>query len=178
MRLATCGRDDAAEFQRLFITTFTASEGEAEGRLIGALVGDLINGTDSQDRHCFMATQDDRIVGGIVVSRLRFESGTDAFLMAPVAVLPDVQRRGIGQRLIRFGLEALARQGVELVLTYGDPRFYSQVGFQPTTTAVIPSPLPLQRPEGWLAQSLTGQALQPIQGPSCCVAALRKPELW
>jgi putative acetyltransferase len=36
----------------------------------------------------------------------------------------------------------------------------------------------LQRPEGWLAQSLTGKAIQPITGPSSCVEALNKPEYW
>jgi predicted N-acetyltransferase YhbS len=123
-------------------------------------------------------TDNDQILGGIVFSRLSFENGTDAFLLAPVAVRPDVQGRGIGQRLIRFGLEALAQEGVELVLTYGDPGFYTRVGFGPTTAAVIPPPLPLQHPEGWLAQSLTGQEIEPIQGPSCCVAALRQQHFW
>jgi putative acetyltransferase len=178
MKLAACDPSDAAEFQELFVTTFTASEGEAEGRLIGALVGDLINGTDSRDRRCFVATDNDQILGGIVFSRINFESGTDAFILAPVAVRPDAQGRGIGQRLIRFGLEALAQEGVELVITYGDPRFYAKVGFAPTTAAVIPPPLPLQHPEGWLAQSLTGQEVEPIQGPSSCVAALSNPHFW
>jgi len=178
MNLAACDPSDAAEFQQLFITTFTASEGEAEGKLIGALVGDLINGTDSRDRRCFAATDDNQILGGIVFSRLSFENGTDAFILAPVAVRPDVQGRGIGQRLIRFGLEALAQEGVELVITYGDPGFYAKVGFAPITPAVIPPPVPLQHPEGWLAQSLTGQEIQPIQGPSTCVAALHNPHFW
>jgi hypothetical protein len=43
---------------------------------------------------------------------------------------------------------------------------------------MIPAPLTLQHPEGWLAQSLTGKGIQPIAGKSACVQALNKAEYW
>lgn len=33
-------------------------------------------------------------------------------------------------------------------------------------------------PEGWLAQSLKGDGVQPIKGKSSCVEALNRPEYW
>jgi predicted N-acetyltransferase YhbS len=65
--------------------------------------------------------------------------------------------------LIQFGLETLSKDGVELAITYGDPNFYSKVGFQSVTEAVVPAPIPLQHPEGWLAQSLNGNEIKSIE---------------
>ena len=41
-----------------------------------------------------------------------------------------------------------------------------------------PTSVEFEYPEGWLAQSLKGGEIQPIQGKSSCVAALSKPEYW
>lgn len=178
MKLSPPTPEDQRDIQKLFISAFSHSEGPAEGELIGGLVRDLLDSTAQEDLHCFVAREEGRIVGGIVFSRLRFETGIQAFILAPVAVAPECQGRGIGQQLIAFGLDALRQFGVELVITYGDPAFYAKVGFQPVSQAVIPAPLPLQQPHGWLAQSLTGTAIQPIQGRCTCVAALNRPEYW
>jgi len=178
MRLAAYNPNDAAIIERLFINTFSDSEGQAEGEMIGRLVRNFMNSTNTSDFYCFVANDGDQIVGSIFFSRLTFERKIDAFILAPVAVKPDYQGKGIGQQLIRFGLDALSREGVELALTYGDPGFYSKVGFHVVTEAAIPAPLTLQHPEGWLAQALTGNEIQPIKGKSLCVEALNKPEYW
>ncbi|MCG5517084.1 MULTISPECIES: hypothetical protein [unclassified Ectothiorhodospira] len=41
-----------------------------------------------------------------------------------------------------------------MVLTYGDPNYYSRIGFKPITEALAPAPFTLKQPEGWLGQSL------------------------
>jgi len=178
MKLSAYKPNDAVEIERLFINTFSDSEGQSEGEMIGQLVRNFMSRTDKSDFYCFVATEADQIVGGIFFSRLTFEGGTNAFILAPVAVRTDFQGKGIGQQLIRFGLDALSKDGVELAVTYGDLGFYSKVGFQVVTEAVIPAPLTLQHPEGWLAQPLRGDEIQPIKGKSTCVEALNKPEYW
>ena len=65
-----------------------------------------------------------------------------------------------------------------LALTYGDPNFYSKVGFGVVSEQVVPAPLKLSYPEGWLAQSLVGDEIEPIAGKSYCVEAFNKPEIW
>lgn len=169
---------DADNVTRLFIATFSDSEGPAEGELIGGLTRDLFNTTGKNDLYCFVARDDDQIAGGIFFSRITFAHPITCFILAPVAIRTDLQGRGLGQRLIRFGLETLAKDGVQLVLTYGDPAFYSKVGFQAVTEAMIPPPVKLQHPEGWMAMSLTGKDIHPITGPSSCVRALNKPAYW
>lgn len=166
------------EINALFTKTFSDSEGEQEGQLIGQLVDDLIGTTKSEDLYVFVATDNEKVIGSILFTRLTFEADISIFLLAPVAVHTDYQGKGVGQALINFGLQAMKKEGVELAFTYGDPSFYSKVAFQPVTEAQFKAPLTLSYPHGWLAQSLNGQALVGIDGDSSCVPAFNKPELW
>jgi putative acetyltransferase len=178
MRYSAAQPNDADEIERLFIKTFSDSEGQTEGEMIGRLARDFMSGTPDSDLYCFVARENEQIVGSIFFSRITFECEIKAFILAPVAVQTDQQGKGIGQGLIQFGLDALSKDGVDLAITYGDPNFYSKVGFQSVTEAVVPAPIPLQHPEGWLAQSLKGDEIGPIKGKSSCAEALNKPDYW
>ncbi len=109
---------------------------------------------------------------------MTFESDVNAFLLGPVAIHTGYQRKGTGQKLINFGLHSLKKDGVELAFTYGDPNFYSKVGFALITEKIIKAPLELTYPEGWLGQSLLNNEIKPITGNSYCVEAINKPEYW
>lgn len=49
--------------------------------------------------------------------------------LAPMAVLPEMQRRGIGRALISAGLSSCRDQGVEAVVVLGHPNYYPHSGF-------------------------------------------------
>ena len=81
-----------------------------------------------------VAVLDDQIVGHIFFSPVSVESRDSAFAafgLAPMAVLPEYQRRGIGARLIREGLEACQRLGHALVFVVGHSEYYPRFGFKP-----------------------------------------------
>jgi predicted N-acetyltransferase YhbS len=163
----------------LFTATFTASEGAEEGALVGALTRRLIAETPTDDLRVFTAWEDDALLGGIFFTRLTYEGDPRrVFVLAPVAVATDRQGAGLGQRLIAHGLDALRQQGVDIVVTYGDPDFYGRVGFKAITESEVPAPFPLQHPEGWQVQSLDGAELAPLIGRSRCVEAFNDPLLW
>jgi len=178
MKFSTYNPNHADEIEQLFIKTFSDSESRKEGEVIGSLVRDFMDNTDAQDLYCFIATENEQIIGSIFFTRMTFESGINAFILSPVATHTDHQGKGVGQKLILFGLDALKENGVELAITYGDPNFYSKVGFGVVTEQVVPAPLKLEHPEGWLAQSLVGDEIEPIAGKSHCVEELNKPEIW
>jgi predicted N-acetyltransferase YhbS len=179
MQFATAPDGREAEIIDLFTSTFSASEGEDEGRLIGELARKLLYETAANDRFVFSAEHDGAIIGGIVFSRLVYDRDPrTVFVLGPVAVAPDQQRQGIGQRLLAHGLAALRNAGVDIAMTYGDPNYYARVGFMPIGEADAPAPFPLQHPEGWLAQSLTDRAVAPLKGPARCVEALNDPAFW
>lgn len=178
MKFRHSQKTDADKIRRLFVSTFSDSESEEEGIAVGNVAYQLVAETDESDVIGFVAEDSGEIVGCITFSRLRFKDETNAFILSPVAVHSDHQGKGIGQRLITFGIEHLKGKGVDLVMTYGDPSFYSKVGFIPVTIETIPAPLELSQPEGWLGQSLSNDTIKPISGVSSCVNALNKSELW
>jgi len=178
MKLSTYKKSDTEEIKQLFLRVFSDSEGQEEGSLIESLVLDLMTGTDAHDIFGFIATESDQILGSIFFTRLAFEDFDNAFILSPVAIHTNYQGRGVGQNLINFGIKYLKEKGVRLVFTYGDPGFYSKVGFICITETIAKAPLELSQPDGWLCQSLVGDDIKPIAGNSRCVEALNKPQYW
>lgn len=178
MEFAAFSTMDIVEITQLFIRTFTDSEGEVEGRSIGKLVENIMTNTDPADIYGYTASEDGRIVGGIFFTRIRFHVDTCAYILSPVAVHTDFQGKGVGQSLVNFGVEQLKRSKVSLIVTYGDPAFYSKLGFKQITEKTIEPPFKLSFPEGWLALNVSGEEVKPILGSLTCVPALNNPELW
>ena len=166
------------EITKLFTDTFTDSEGPAEGKLIGNLVSELQKTTKPEDILGFIAKDQEKFIGCVFFSRFTFEIQINAFILSPIAIDVKYQKQGIGQKLIRFGINYLKKNNVELLLTYGDPNFYSKVGFKNIPEAIIKSPLKLTCPEGWLAQSLVRESIVPIKGNTMCVPALNNQKYW
>lgn len=178
MKYAKYSESDRQEVEALFTRTFSDSEGEAEGRLIGHLVHDLMSGADTNDLHGFVAFEQEQIVGCIIFTKLSFGSTVKAFLLSPVAVDTAHQGSGIGQELINFGIRRLGELGVEVIFTYGDPNYYSRVGFEHVSQEVAKAPFGLAHPEGWLGQALGGGSLERPLGQACCVEAFNDPRYW
>lgn len=171
--------ENERDIEALFGATFTASEGAEEGRVIQAFVHHLFASTPSDDLIVWSAISDDVLVGCICFSRLIYENDLRAvFILSPVAVRPSVQNRGIGLALIARGLDDLRRRGVDLVMTYGDPKYYTKAGFRPVSVLAVQPPMPLSFPEGWLGQPLSAAGEPSLSGPSRCAEAMHKPHLW
>ena len=178
MNLLGYNSSQSQEVINLFTTVFTNSEGQEEGLLIGKLISELITTTDDQDLLGFVAIAQDKIIGCIFFSRLTFDNNANAYILSPVAVHTEHQGQGVGQQLITFGINHLKDINVDLVFTYGDPKYYSKVGFTHVSEEFVKAPLKLTYPEGWLAQSLAGNIVEPISGVSHCVDALNKQVYW
>lgn len=52
--------------------------------------------------------------------------------LAPMAVAPEHQRKGIGSALVRAGLEQCKQLGVGAVVVVGHPEYYLRFGFLPS----------------------------------------------
>jgi len=168
----------AYEVKKLFTDVFTDSEGQAEGELIGNLVFELQETTEPKDMFGYLVRDGKKLIGCIFFTRMEFENQINAFILSPVAVATRYQKQGIGQELIKFGINSLKKNNVELLFTYGDPNFYSKVGFKCISETIAKAPLKLTYPEGWLAQSLVSEIIEPISGHSTCVSALNSQQYW
>lgn len=83
-----------------------------------------------------VAEREDKIVGHILFYPVKIPSGKDSYTslaLAPLAVSPDYQRKGIGSRLIIEGLSVAKRLGYGSVIVVGHPEFYAMFGFQPAS---------------------------------------------
>ena len=143
------------EITQLFTNVFTNSEGADEGLLIGNLVEELQKTTKPEDFFCFVTIDSDEIIACVFFTRFTTKTAINSFILSPVAVATKHQKKGIGQNLIKYGIDYLKQNNVELLITYGDPNFYSRVGFKQISEETIKAPLKLTYPEGWLALSLS-----------------------
>jgi len=178
MKITQFNSSYSKEVIELFTKVFSASENEEEGHIIGNLVSNIIETTKPQDLIGFVANSSDGAVGCIFFSRFIVPSDKVAFILSPVAIATNKQGTGIGQELINHGLSYLKSINIDLAFTYGDPNYYSKVGFNPISESVINAPFKLSQPEGWLAQSLDGSTINSMQGSSKCVEAFNDPAYW
>lgn len=136
-----------------------AFDGDAEANL----VDELRNGGFIEVS--LVAEMNGQIVGHILFSRVTIDTtvGTvEAISLAPMAVLPDHQREGIGSKLVQEGLEACRAKGHKIVVVLGHPDFYPRFGF----SAELATPLenPFGGGEAWMAMELAVGALDGIEG--------------
>ncbi len=60
--------------------------------------------------------------------------------LAPLAVLPKLQRRGLGAGLIQAGLVACREQGAQVAVVLGHPSYYPRFGFSAERAQTISAP--------------------------------------
>jgi len=111
-----------------------------------------------------VAELDTRVVGHILFSRMSIETASDrvsAAALAPMAVLPEQQHRGIGGKLIQHGLDLLRGQGEQVVIVLGHPDYYPRFGFSTDKARSLASPFP---PGAFMALELRPGALDGVCG--------------
>lgn len=83
----------------------------------------------------FVAIVDDVIVGHILFTPATLDGSELVGMgLAPMAVDPGFQNRGIGTLLVRQGLEHLRASGCPFVIVLGHPGYYPRFGFELAST--------------------------------------------
>lgn len=111
----------------------TASERPEEARMVEAL---RRSGEMALE---FVAERDGEVIGHIAFARL--VRPQDWWALAFVSVSQDLQSRGIGSEIIRFGLDQCRQQKAKAVVVVGDPLFYKRFGFSKKAAAALTTPL-------------------------------------
>ena len=108
-----------------------------------------------------VAVQKNRVVGYILFSPVTVESDYSSFeaiSLAPMAVLPEYQHKGIGSQLVRVGLEECRRLGREIVVVLGHSDYYPRFGFIPAKPKGVDCEFEAPD-EAWMVLELRGGAL-------------------
>ena len=86
----------------------------------------------NKDPVALVAVSNNKIVGHIMFSLVTITPAPKAFRavgLAPLSVLPEFQRQGIGSMLTRKGLKKCAAAGFEMVVVLGSHYYYPRFGF-------------------------------------------------
>jgi putative acetyltransferase len=131
---------------------------DGEARLVDAL-------RDGQYvRISLVAVKGGQIVGHILFSDLPIitaDRTVPALALAPLAVMPKHQGRGLGTQLVRQGLDLCRDEGHSIVVVLGHPKFYRHFGFSSELAMPLNSPF---SGEAWMAIELADGALRGITG--------------
>lgn len=125
-------RGEEAEVERLLCAAFP---GDDEARLVRALRkgGDIAGES--------VVALDGALVGYLALSSFQRPKGW--LCLAPVAVHPDHQGRGIGRRMCGM-LSEWARIAGQHVVVLGDVAFYERAGFAAARAVRLTSPYPIE----------------------------------
>jgi putative acetyltransferase len=153
---------------------------DEENKVIMNLVQELHQETTSPSIKSLVAEVDNQVIGYVSYSPifLKSDSRISGYILAPLAVSPEHQKQGVGSNLINAGIEMLTKDGVGVLMVYGDPAYYGRFGFKEEIGCSFVPPYTLQFPFGWTGMMLNDTPVpeQPIQFE--CVSALSKPDLW
>lgn len=160
-----------------------AAFGIPEGAEIVGLIDALLRDATARPVLSLVATIDGVVVGHVLFTRVRLEpAGTDvaAALLAPLAVHPDHQSRGIGGQLVAAGLRHLADTGVGLVFVLGHPGYYPRFGFSAAGVRGLsaPYPIPEKNADAWMVLELRAGAIPNACSRVVCADALADPKYW
>lgn len=113
-----------------------------------------------------VAEQNAQVVGHILFSLVTIEADNTVVAgvgLAPMAVLPEWQHRGIGSRLVEAGLAQCRAAGHERAVVLGHPEFYPRFGFIPASRYGLRSEYDV-RDEVFMAMELCDGAMQGCAG--------------
>lgn len=136
----------------------------AFGRDDEALLADALR-DGGYVRISLVAEVDRLIVGHILFTDLPIVSETVTFpalALAPMAVLPEYQRQGIGSKLLRHGLDLCREQGHRIVVVLGHPNFYRRFGFSSELARQLDSPFSGRA--SFMAKELVEGSLSGVSG--------------
>jgi putative acetyltransferase len=153
---------------------------KGERDLISNLAVDLLSSEMPSVTLSLVAESDGSVVGHVAFSPVTFEEceNVHGHILAPLAVKPHHQKRGIGSALVEDGIRRLSEMGTSVLFVYGDPKYYGRFGFSGDAAEPFTPAYDLQYPLGWQAIVLDKALAKACAGGIACVPALCNPRLW
>lgn len=167
---------DRKSIREVYLSAFA----EGEKQTVATLAINLLDGETSPGTIALVAEIDGTVVGHIAFSPVTVDSNEKwkGYILAPLGVKPEYQKRRIGSKLIESGIERLTEKRINVLFVYGDPKYYGKFGFKADTASGYAPPFALQYPFGWQAIALNEEGAAESRVKISCVASLRDPELW
>jgi len=152
--------ETAQDYTSIVGVNRAAFDGEVEAVLVERLRGDglviasLVAVDDNQ-----------QVVGHILFSPVTVITASHKIQvasLAPMAVLPSHQRRGIGSMLVEHGIEACRRSQYSAIVVVGHPKYYPRFGFSHALVARLQNPFAVN--DAFMGLELVRGVLSGIEG--------------
>ncbi len=119
------------------------------------------------DAVSLVAVEDDKILGHIFFSPVSV-SGEHEMVqgmgLAPMAVLPERQRQGIGSMLVQAGIDAMRQRNCPFIIVLGHPEYYPRFGFAPASSHGLSCQWEGIPDEAFMVLILDGPAMAGVSG--------------
>lgn len=148
------------------------------------LATDLLKDSSAEPTVSLLAFDKEKAIGHILFTRAYIGDKTNhalAYILAPLAVIPEYQKQGVGGLLIKTGLQILKEKGVEIVFVLGHISYYPNHGFITDAKSLgfpAPFPIPKKHADAWMLQFLTTNSKLINQGKIICADEMNKIEYW
>ena len=150
----------ATDKEQIYLINTRAFNTDEEARLVNALRDNV------REYISLVAEIDNTVVAYILFTQVSLtgdHSGLKLLGLAPMAVLPEYQRQGIGSALVKYGLEQCKSRGYDAIVVLGHPGFYPKFGFTPARDFGIGSEYDVPS-EVFMIKELTPGCLKGQQG--------------
>ena len=151
--------ENAADRDAIREVNQLAFGGDAEANLVDALRdGGFVTVS-------LVAETEAKVVGHILFSPVTVRTDNAAveiLSLAPMAVLPEFQRQGIGSALVKAGIETCRKLPYSSIVVLGHPDFYPGFGFSPDTACRLKCPF--GSGNAWMALELGRESLKEVSG--------------
>lgn len=150
-------KEEEKDYSKVYNVNKLAFKQENESKLIEK----IRKGKNFVPELSIVAEVDNQIVGHILFSKIKIvgDSVYESLALAPMAVIPEFQKQGIGSLLIRKGIETAKKLGFDSIIVLGHKEYYPKFGFQPVSKWKIKCPFDVPD-EVFMAIELTEGALK------------------
>jgi len=136
----TIRQENKADYKKIYELNLLAFEEKEEAVLV-----DLLRKKDEFiPQLSLVALFNNEIVGHILFTKIKIiddnKNEHESLALAPMAVLPKYQKKGIGGKLINEGFKIATKLNFKSVIVLGHEHYYPKFGFVPTTKWNIKSP--------------------------------------
>lgn len=120
------------------------------------LVNDLRKSTAFVPELSLVAEENGKIVGHIMFTKLKIGEAV-ILALAPLSVLPQYQRQGVGTALVNEGHKIAKDLGYSYSVVLGSEKYYPRFGYEPAENFGILPPFDVPK-ENFMALKLSGNA--------------------
>ena len=160
----TIRQETQNDYNEVFELNHIAFEQDAEAKLVDAL---RKNPTVFVPELSLVATDNSKIIGHILFTKINIRDNNgnlnQSLGLAPMAVFPEHQKKGIGRQLIRKGFEVAKALGFKSVIVLGHEHYYPKFGFEPAAKWNIKAPFDVPS-NVFMAIELENDGLKNISG--------------